>query len=256
MKIKLTTNWVITINYICHGILKRKKKYMFGKLKSLFILEDDNETKKAAEKGKQEQTKVYNKESSPGISAHDISVDLTNITPPPSGKPDAKFVDILLKAVEKDNLEGFDYLEYKSSLQSLAGMDMDESTRYKSALAMAKTMGATPSKLIKTAQHYLNTLEKEKSKFQDALKGQTSKQVTGKESSINKISETIAKKNQRILDLQKEIEADTAKVKTMKVDIDQAVAKVQATSDSFHYAYNVVTGQILADVEKMENYLK
>jgi hypothetical protein len=229
---------------------------MFGKLKSLFILEDENETKKAAEKGKQEQSKVSKQKSAPGISANDITIDVANTTPPPSGKPNAKFVDILLKAVEKDNLEGFDYLEYKSSLQSLSGMDMDEATKYKSALAMAKTMGATPSKLIQTAKHYLKTLEKEKSKFQEALKGQKAKQVTGKETSINKLSETIAKKKQRILDLQKEIEADTAKAKTMKDGINKAVAKVQATSDNFHYAYNVVTGQILADVEKMENYLK
>lgn len=229
---------------------------MFGKLKSLFILEDDNETKKAAEKGKQEQKKVLKEDASPTFTANDITIDLSNPTSPSSGKPDAKFVDILLKAVESDNLEGFDYLEYKSSLQSLSSMDMDEATKYKSALAMAKTMGATPSKLINTAQHYLKTLEKEKSKFQDALKGQKAKQITGKEISINKLSEVIAKKNQRILDLQKEIEADTAKVKIMKDGINQAIAKVQSTSDSFHYAYNVVTGQILADVEKMDNYLK
>ncbi len=229
---------------------------MFGKLKSLFILEDDNETKKAAEKGQQEQSKIGKKKAAPPVSAHDITIDVANTTSPPSGKPDAKFVDILLKAVENDNLEGFDYLEYKSSLQSLSGMDMDEATKYKSALAMAKTMGATPSKLIKTAQHYLKTLEKEKSKFQEALKGQKAKQVTGKETTIKKLSETIAKKEQRILDLQKEIEADTVKLKTMKDGINQAVAKVQSTSDNFHYAYNVVTGQILADVEKMENYLK
>lgn len=228
---------------------------MFGKLKSLFILEDDNETKKAAEKGKQEQKKE-NKDEPLGVSAHDITIDVANTTPPPSGKPDPKFVDILLKAVEKDNLEGFDYLEYKSSLQSLSGMDMDEATQYKSALAMAKTMGATPAKIIKTAQHYLKTLDKEKSKFQEALKGQKAKQVTGKEASAKKIAESIATKKQRILDLQKEIEADTAKMKTMKDGINQAVAKVQATSDNFHYAYNVVTGQILSDVEKMEKYLK
>ncbi len=229
---------------------------MFGKLKSFFILEDEDENKKAAEKGEQEQRKVESEKSAPTVSAHDITIDVANTTPPPSGKPDTKFVDILLKAVEKDNLEGFDYLEYKSSLQSLSGMDMDEATKYKSALAMAKTMGATPAKLIKTAQHYLKTLEKEKSKFQDALKGQRTKQVTGKEASINKMTEAVAKKKQRILDLQKEIEADTAKMKTMKDEINSAVAKVQGTSDSFHYAYNVVTGQIVADVEKMEKYLK
>jgi len=229
---------------------------MFKKLKSLFILEDDDATKKAAQKGQEQLKKTEKAPAEPTVSAHDITVDVANTTPPPSGKPNAKFVDILLKAVEKDNLEGFDYLEYKSSLQSLSGMDMDDATRYKSALAMAKTMGATPSKLISTAEHYLKTLDTEKRKFQEALKGQKAKQITGKETSIKKAAETIAKKKQRILDLQKEIEADTQKMEKMKAGINSAVSKVQSTSDNFHYAYSVVTGQIHNDIENMKAYLK
>jgi len=230
---------------------------MFKKLKSLFILEDENETKKAAEKGQQEVAKTAPPaDAAPTVSAHDITIDVANTTAPASGKPDPKFIDKLLKAVEKNNLDGFDYLEYKSSLQSLSGMEMDEATKYKSALAMAKTMGATPDKLISTANHYLKTLQSEKDKFQEALKGQKAKRVTGKENSINKMADTIAKKKQRILDLQKEIKADTAKMEEMKKGINEAVAKVQATSDNFHYAYNVVTGQILNDVENMKAYLK
>ena len=232
---------------------------LFGKLKSVFILDDENDNKKAAEKGQKEQAKENKasaKSNEPTVSAHDITIDIQNTTPPASGKPDTKFVDILLKAVEKDNLDGFDYLEYKSSLQSLSGMDMDDATRYKSALAMAQTMGASPDKLISTAQHYLKTLDSEKTKFQTALKGQKAKQVTGKESSITKLGENIAKKKQRILDLQKEIEADTKKMKAMKTEINNAVSKVQKTSDNFHFAYNVVTGQIVDDIEKMKAYLK
>ncbi|MEJ6694063.1 MAG: hypothetical protein QNK55_08895 [Saprospiraceae bacterium] len=33
------------------------------------------------------------------------------------GKADPKFIDILLKSIEKNNLGGFDYIEYLSSLQ-------------------------------------------------------------------------------------------------------------------------------------------
>jgi len=226
---------------------------MFDKLKKLFIIEDEVENKKAAEKGQKELKK---EEPAPSVSAHDITIDVDNTTPPPSGKPDQKFVDILLKSVEKNNLEGFDYLEYKSSLQSLSGMAMDEATKYKSSLAMAKTMGTTPEKLISSANHYLKILSQEKTKFQEALKGQKAKQVTGKEQSINKMTEDIAKKKERIALLQKEIEADTKKVEKMKAGINQSVAKVQKTSDNFHYAYSIVTGQILADVEKMKQHLK
>lgn len=228
---------------------------VFGKLKSLFILEDGNESKKAAKKAVETQVSK-DKKAAPGVSAKDITVNIDTSSVPTSGKPDPKFIDILLKAVEKDNLEGFDYLEYKSSLQSLSGMDMDEETRYKSSLAMAQTMGATPDKLIKTANHYLATLDKEKSKFQEALKAQKSKQVTGKEASITQMEKGIAGKLKKIEELKKEIASDTKKVEAMKSNINKAAAKVQKTSDHFHYAFNVVTGQILTDIEKMKKYLK
>ncbi|MEJ6614169.1 MAG: hypothetical protein QNK64_04450 [Saprospiraceae bacterium] len=35
----------------------------------------------------------------------------------PDGKADPKFINILLKSIEKNNLGGFDYIEYLSSLQ-------------------------------------------------------------------------------------------------------------------------------------------
>jgi len=225
---------------------------MFGKLKSLFILEDEEASKKAVQKAEEKEAKS----GAPKVSAKDITVNIEPSSTPQSGKPDQKFVDILLKAVEKSNMGGFDYLEYKSSLQSLSGMDMDEETRYKSSLAMAQTMGATPAKLIETARQYLSTLDGEKKKFNEALKGQKAKQVTGKESQIKEMEKGIAGKEKKIAELQKEIEADKKKMENLKAGINKAAAKVQKTSDSFHYAYNVVTGQILTDIEKMEKYLK
>lgn len=225
---------------------------MFGKLKSLFILEDEEASKKAVQKAEQEQTSEPANEKNIG----DVSISIEPSATPQSGKPDSKFVDILLKAVEKSNLGGFDYLEYKSSLQSLSGMDMDEATRYKSSLAMAETMGATPQKLIETAKHYLKTLEGEKTKFNDALKSQKAKQVTGKESQIQQVAKGITGKKNKIAELQKAIEADEKRMETMKAEINKAAAKVQKTSDNFHYAYKLVTGQILTDIDKIDEYLK
>lgn len=229
---------------------------MFDKLKSIFIVNDEKENKKAAKTAEENMTEAEKlEEAAPVIDAKDITIDVKNTTPPPSGKPNQKFVDILLKAVEKSNLDGFDYLEFKSSLQSLSGMEMDDNTRYKSAMAMAKTMGATPEKLVSTAQHYLKTLNEEKSKFQTALKGQKAKQVTGKEKSITDTAKLIEQKKKQIEVLKKEIEVSTKKMEAMKAEINQSVTKVQSTSDNFHYAYKIVTGQILSDVENIKKHL-
>lgn len=230
---------------------------MFKKLKGLFILEEEGSAKdgNAAEATDMPEPKVPVQQTSKPAAGEDIVVDMEHLSEPKSGKPDDKFVDILLKAVEKANLKGFDYLEYKSSLQSLANMDMDEATKYKSALAMAQTMGTTPASLIKTANHYLSILKQEHLKFKEALKNQRTKQVAGREQEVMATQAQIEAKKKQILQLQKEIEADANTVTKLKDSINKAATKVQSTSDNFNYAYNVVTGQIQQDIDKMKKYL-
>ena len=229
---------------------------MFKKLKGLFVLEEESGKTTAAESSSsQENTPIVAAEQSQTVD--DVAPsDTVSRTKKISGKPDDKFVDILLKAVEKNNMEGFDYLEFKSSLQSLAGMSMDDATRYKSAMAMAKTMGATPDKLIASANHYLKVLKSENTKFQTALKNQRTKQVTGREGDIKATQTSIADKKKQIAQLEKGILADEKKLEKLKAGINQAAAKVQSTGDSFALAYQVVVGQIQSDVDNMKSHLK
>jgi len=227
---------------------------VFKKIKGLFIEEEagDKKSKPVQEINIPDEPQEVSASTSANIP--DVNLDTTPTQK--TGKPDDKFVDILLKAVEKNNMEGFDYLEYKSSLQSLAGMDMDEPTKYKSALAMAKTMGATPDNLIASARFYLDVLKKENVKFKTALKNQRTKQVSGREGEINKTLKLIESKKQKIAQLEKEIAADTKNLETLKAGINKAAAKVQSTSDNFNYAFNVVTGQIQEDIVSMKKFLK
>jgi adenine-specific DNA methylase len=76
---------------------------------------------------------------------------------------DEKSLDFLTKALQKGNLPGFDYLEFKQSLEALHAMNMDESLAFQSAFATASTMGLTKEKLLKSVSHYQKVLEQEKS---------------------------------------------------------------------------------------------
>ncbi len=223
---------------------------MLKKLKSLFIVEDE-ETKakgnpKAAQTPKQET-------SQPTPSEPAIKVDTTP-TPKGEGKPDEKFVNRLLQAIEEANLEGFDYLEYKQSLQSIDDMNMDEATMFKSSLAMAKTMGATPEKLVSSAQHYLNVLQKEEKKFQDALTNQQQKVVSGRKLTIGKMQETIAAKEARIEELKAEIVKDKEALEATQKAADSDASKIHLTKTGFYAAYHIVVDQIKADLEKMQKH--
>lgn len=221
---------------------------MFKNLKSLFIVEEEGAPKK----------KASNKKAAPPTSKTPEKIEKVEATPTEvgAGKVTQKFMDVLFKAMEKNNLEGFDYLEFKQSMASLKKMSMDEPTRYQSAFAMAQTMGATPDHLVKTAQHYINILRKEEEKFEAALAKQNQVQIGDKQNQIKQLDDTIKAKAAQIQKLTKEIEAHQKQSKSLKGQINKASVKVQTTKNNFIASYKSLVGQIAADVENMKKYLK
>ena len=233
---------------------------MLKKLKSLFVVEDENDSKQSNKAG-ESSDKDANETAKSDTNTEDVlknevvTIDLDHPNDL-EGKPDPKFVDILLKAIEKNNLDGFDYLEYKQSLQSLNNMNMDEATQYKSAFAMAKTMGTTAPKLIESANHYINVLNNEQKKFKEALINQRNTQIKGREVNLTKLEESIQSKTQQIEKLKAEIEKIKIQLDSVRQEINQSAAKVESTNDKFHLAFKIVMLQIQEDVQKMKEYLK
>ena len=226
---------------------------MLKKLKSLFVVED--ETAKAAEsaKSKSAPAKSAAGKSTGKVPEPTIKVDTTPI-PKGEGKPDEKFINRLLQALEEANLEGFDYLEYKQSLQSIDDMNMDEATMYKSSLAMAKTMGGTPEKLISSAQHYISVLQKEEKKFQDALSNQQQRVVSGRQDTIAKMEASINTKQKRIEELKAEIVKEKESLAQTKKAAENDASKIHLTKTGFYAAYHIVVDQIKADLVKMKQH--
>jgi len=229
---------------------------MLKKLKSLFIVEDENDKTSSAEtaKGNEDTVAPISKAGATG----GVPKPTSNTPVSPSdiktnAKPDTKFLNSLLSAVEANNLEGFDYLEYKQALQSLP-KHLDEKTRFESAFAMAKTMGASNVKLIQSGQHYINILKKEQGKFLSAYTGKL--ESARGTAQIKNLEQTIAQKKKQIEQLQKEITDSEKVLEKKKSDINQSVAKVELTKDKFLSAYKVVAGQIEQDIKKMQEYLK
>ncbi len=222
---------------------------MLKKLKGIFIEELEEDAKPSAasvQKSKPKQAKKGSKSSS-------IKVDTSKSTK--AGKPDEKFVDMLLKAIEEQNLDGFDYLEFKQSLQSLSKVESDEAKRYKSAFAMASTMGLTKENLFSSAKHYASVLSKEEKKFSDAFKKQRETQVSERENRGTLLEESIKSKEAQIAQLQKEIDAEKKKLANVEADINKAVAKVELTKERFYGSYHLVLDQIKDDIDKFSQYL-
>ncbi|GAB2632483.1 hypothetical protein GCM10027035_28500 [Emticicia sediminis] len=174
----------------------------------------------------------------------------------PTGKVSDKFYEILFGAMETNNQPGFDYLEYKKSLQTLAKMPMDEATRYSSAYAAAQAMGVSSQALNDSAQFYLNVLKTEDSKFQESVNAQRQKQIGSKEKAIADLDATIKAKGEQIAKLTQEIAIHQEDMGKMKAEISEAVVKIETTLSDFHATYSDLIGQIGQDVENMKKYLK
>ena len=224
---------------------------MLKNLKSLFVIEDEatqkNKTTKKATKNTPPPKKTPTETPSAPPTATNISTE---------GKVTKRFMDVLFKAMQDNNLDGFDYLEYKQSLMSLKKMPMDEATRFQSAFAMAQTMGANPDQLLKTAQHYIDVLDREEKKFEEALAAQRQKQIGSKKQAILKLEEEVKKQAEQIKKLTEAIETKQKKAQKLKEDISLASTKVEATKNDFIASFKSLVSQIQGDMENIKKYLK
>lgn len=220
---------------------------MFDKLKRLFIVEDESSKK---------EPKQRTPTNEPSPSSESRVPTRSEASPSVTGTPTDKFTNILFGAIEANDLDGFDYLEYKESLQSLSKMNMDEATRYKSAFAMAQTMGASPQKLIDSIQHYKNVLNKEHSKFGQALENQRAKQIDGEHTKIKQLEEGIAARKKQLEDIQKQIAVDEQLLEKTKAGLKGAETRINETKANFIASFELIVGQLDQDVEKIKTYLK
>ena len=233
---------------------------MLKNLKKWFVVDDEEFKEKMSGDSAGDADIVSEQKAKPtSISISISSSSSTSSTASstvPSEKSSPKFTNILLQAMEANNLDGFDYLEYKHSLHNLAKMAMDEKTRYQSAYAAASTMGATPAKLVKTAHFYIDVLKKEEAKFAQALANQKDKQIGDKSQLIQQHDNLVKEKTKQIEQLKKEIAQHQAKSEQMEKSISAATVKVETTKNNFVASYNLVLSQINRDIENMKKYLK
>lgn len=218
-------------------------------LKSLFIEEEP--AQEGTEQPAPTSAKAPEADSKPARPAAAPST-----TSMDTGKVDQRFLDTLLQALEANNLEGFDYLEYRQALRSLVKMDMDEATRFKSAYAMAQTMNVTPRDLSRTAQVYLDVLAKEKKKFSDALANQERTQIQTRQNRIADLEASITSCQKQIEELMASINTQRDEMTNLSSELSEVHQKIQKTEQQFMASHDFLTKEIEADIQKMDQYLK
>ncbi len=168
---------------------------------------------------------------------------------------DEKSIDFLTRALEKNNLPGFDYIEFKQSLGALREMDIEEPTAMRSAYATASTVGLTKEKLLKTAEHYKQVLSNEKKQFDAALEKQIQQKVKSKEQEIEKLKKQVEEYKAKIEELQEKIDRGQSTIDHADEHINEAKNKILSTKENFEHTWQSIRNEIDKDIENIEKYL-
>ncbi|MCA0238990.1 MAG: hypothetical protein LCH81_21635 [Bacteroidetes bacterium] len=219
---------------------------LLKKFKSVFIVEDESGA--SAQPASPAQSNPVAQSEAP--------VAETRRETAGSGSVTDKFVQILLGALEKNNQQGFDYFEFRQALKNLEKMPMDEATRFHSAYAMAQTMNVTPAKLVESAQFYLNILAGEQSKFNEAHAQQRAKLIGNREEEVRNLEAMIQSKTEQIKQLTQQIEEHRRNSEQIRNEIGDSTVKIENTKADFEATFANVSGQIQADIAKIQEHLK
>ncbi len=215
---------------------------MFKSLKSLFVTTDEEQTTAPAQPLTSSET-----------SAGEVKTGNEKVAQKPV---DNTILDRLLKAIEDNNQAGFDYLEYRRSLKSLAALPMDEAIKFQSAFATASTMDVTLEKLLASIDFYKKVLLNEEENFRKASKEQFSVNVESKLKQKETVNSIIKDKSLAIQKLTEEIRAHQAELEDLSRAIETSDAKIKETTANFNQALEVLISQMNIDADKLKQYIK
>lgn len=181
--------------------------------------------------------------------------DLKDIFSSAGAGLDERSLNSLIKALERNNQPGFDYIEFKQSLGRLLALNMDEATAFKSAFATASTVGLTKEKLLQTAEMYRKVLLSEKQQFDVALQKQMQEKVEAKLSEVEKMKKQIEDYKAKIVELQEKIARSQDTIDHADEHIQAAKEKIGSTKDAFESALRTIMNDIDKDVANIQALL-
>ena len=171
---------------------------------------------------------------------------------------DRKFVQHFVELLEKANLPGPDYFEYKQALRSMEGLGLGEEKQFQAAWASFKAMGGiTDNAILKTsADQYLSILGKDRESFLKDVERAIKERVGSLNDELKKLEDNNNAYIQEIANLQKKIDDNKNRLGQISGEISEQSAKINANKDSFEVTYQSFVSQINSDLSKINQYLK
>jgi len=171
---------------------------------------------------------------------------------------DRKFVEHFVDLLEKANLPGPDYFEFKQALQSMDSLGLGEEKQFQAAWASFKAMGGIKdNSILKTsADQYLSVLSKDRESFLKDVERAIKERVGSLTDEVKKLEDNNTAYAQEIANLQKKIDDNKNRLGQISGEVAEQSSKLNANRDSFEITYQSFVEQINSDLSKINQYLK
>lgn len=174
------------------------------------------------------------------------------------GKLDKEIFEKLSLAIEENNLNGNDFLEFMQSLNKLQNLTVDEKTKFNMVFATLSTSSGGMNKevLLNSIDHYMKVIESEKNVFGNEMGKATTEMVDEKESYIEQLSKSAQEKAEQIQKLTQEIQEINNEVASVKTEVAQSKVSIAQKQADFDVSVQQLEGQINDYKTKIEQYIQ
>ncbi|TLV03080.1 hypothetical protein [Dyadobacter luticola] len=216
------------------------------KILSFFIKENDEPAKPVANPSAPPQ---------PAAPTNSVAPTVPNVAG--TANVDRKFVEHFVNLLEKANLPGPDYFEYKQALQNMEGLGLGEEKQFQAAWASFKAMGnVKDSTILKTsADQYLGILDKDRASFLKDVEKAIKDRVGALQDEQKKLEDANTAFTQQIADIQKKMDENKNRLGQISGEVTEQSAKINANRDSFEITYASFVEQIKSDLNKITQYI-
>jgi hypothetical protein len=180
------------------------------------------------------------------------------VGPPVVGTVDPKFIEHFADVLAKANLPGPDYFEFRETLRSLANLGLPDDKQMQAAWASFKALsGVTdPGVLRNAAAQYLTVIRQDRDAFMKSADAALTERTGALQAEETRLKSETDALTRQLADIQARIQTNTARLAQIGTDTAEQTGKIRQNRANFEAAYETVSSQIMADVEKINAHLK
>jgi hypothetical protein len=155
---------------------------------------------------------------------------------------------------EKANLPGPDYFEFSKMCQAMN--TLTEEIKFPAAFGGLQVQGLTKEKLVESANHYINIINEDASKFNNAIDQKILAEVQNKRSAADQKKKSISERQEMIDNLKQEIANEYSEISKLESEALDQEQKANQKSMTYKAACEARKVIISSDLQKINSLIK